>query len=74
MTMPTSLGAVGNLPSEDIVHLLNESGVNTGIDTGAIQRAACDVAAMLGIEPRSHVTRNGTRGDVTGRAAIHAAG
>jgi hydroxymethylglutaryl-CoA lyase len=73
MTMPSSLGAVGNLPTEDIVHLLNESGVDTGIDTQAIQQAARDIAAMLEIEPRSYVTRNGTRLDVSGRAAIHAA-
>ena len=31
---PTS-GSVGNLPTEDIVHLLNASGIDTGLDTGA---------------------------------------
>jgi hydroxymethylglutaryl-CoA lyase len=74
MTMPSALGAVGNLPSEDIVHLLNESGVDTGIQTQEIQQAARDIASMLGIEARSHVTRNGTRLDVSARAAAGAHG
>ncbi|MGE4218649.1 MAG: hydroxymethylglutaryl-CoA lyase [Alphaproteobacteria bacterium] len=62
--MPTTMGSVGNFPSEDTVHMLNEMGVETGMDTVAVKQAALDIAAMLAIEPRSHVTHAGTRADV----------
>ena len=52
---------------EDIVHLLNEMGVETGIDTAEAARAAWDVSRLLGIEPASHVTRSGTREEVLER-------
>jgi hydroxymethylglutaryl-CoA lyase len=66
---PTAMGAVGNLPTEDIVHMLNEMGVETGITTEAVIAAARDIAAMLDIEPRSFVTHAGTRGDIMAAAA-----
>jgi hydroxymethylglutaryl-CoA lyase len=64
MTLPASLGAVGNLPTEDIVQMLNESGVETGLSTEAVRDAARDVAQLLGIAPVSHVGLAGTRSDV----------
>jgi hydroxymethylglutaryl-CoA lyase len=66
---PTAMGAVGNLPTEDIVHLLNEMGVETGIATDSVIAAARDIAAMLDIEPRSFVTHAGTRVDIMAQAA-----
>ena len=65
---PTAMGAVGNLPTEDIVHLLNEMGVDTGITTEAVVAAARDIAKLLDIEPRSFVTHAGTRADIMERA------
>ncbi len=67
IAMPTSMGSVGNLATEDIVHLLNEMCVETGIDTAEAARAAWDVSRLLGIEPASHVTRSGTREEVLER-------
>ena len=64
MTLPTSLGAVGNLPTEDIVQMPNESGVETGLNTEAVRDAARDVAELLGIALVSHVGLAGTRSDV----------
>jgi hydroxymethylglutaryl-CoA lyase len=64
IAMPTSMGSVGNLATEDIVHLLNEMGVETGIDTREAARAAWDVSRLLGIEPASYVTRSGTREEI----------
>ncbi|MGE0718155.1 MAG: hydroxymethylglutaryl-CoA lyase [Alphaproteobacteria bacterium] len=64
MTLPTTIASVGNLPSEDVVHLLNEMGNATGVDTAAMRDASRDVAAMLGIQPRSHLAHSGTRADV----------
>ena len=58
---PTTMGAVGNLATEDIVHLLNEMEIATGITTDDAIAAAWDVARLLDITPRSHVTATGTR-------------
>lgn len=67
IVMPSTMGSVGNLATEDIVHLLNEMGVETGVDTREAMRAARDVSALLGIESASYVTRSGTREDVMER-------
>ena len=64
MTLPTTMGSVGNLPSEDVVYLLNEMEIETGLDTGAVLAAARDVAALLGVEPGSHIAHCGTRADI----------
>lgn len=64
IVMPTTVGSVGNFPSEDIVHMLNEMGIETGVDTTEAMKASKDIAAMLGVTPRSHVTGCGTRTDV----------
>ena len=64
IVMPTTMGSVGNFPSEDIVHMLNEMGIETGVDTVAAKEAAADIAKMIDIEPRSHITHCGTRTDV----------
>jgi hydroxymethylglutaryl-CoA lyase len=67
IAMPGAMGTVGNLPTEDVVHLLNEMGVVTGIATEAAIAASRDVAALLGIEARSHVAHGGTRRDILAR-------
>ena len=69
---PTTLGAVGNLATEDIVHLLNELQVQTGVATDDVIAAAWDVARLLDITPRSHVTASGTRAQVMADARTHA--
>jgi hydroxymethylglutaryl-CoA lyase len=70
--MPTTMGAVGNLATEDIVHLLNELHVKTGVATDHAMAAAWDVARLLDITPRSHVTASGTRAQVMRDAQTHA--
>jgi hydroxymethylglutaryl-CoA lyase len=71
IAMPKTMASVGNLATEDIVHMLNEMGVATGIETAAIAAAARDVGKLLGIEPGSHTAQIGTRADVmqAGRTA-----
>ncbi len=64
IVMPTTMGSVGNFPSEDIVHMLNEMGIDTGIDTRAAMEASKDIANMIEVTPRSHITNCGTRADV----------
>jgi hydroxymethylglutaryl-CoA lyase len=69
---PTTMGAVGNLATEDIVHLLNEMGIETGVSTDAAVAAAHDVAKLLDIKPQSYVTAAGTRAQVMADAKQNA--
>jgi hydroxymethylglutaryl-CoA lyase len=69
---PTTMGAVGNLATEDILHLLNELNVKTGVATDDVIAAAWDVAKLIDITPRSHVTASGTRAQVMRDAQTHA--
>jgi hydroxymethylglutaryl-CoA lyase len=64
MTMPTTMGSVGNLATEDVVYLLNEMGIATGLQTDEALAASRDVATLLGITPRGHIVHCGTRADV----------
>jgi hydroxymethylglutaryl-CoA lyase len=68
---PSNLGAIGNLATEDIVNLLNEMDVKTGVSTDAALLAARDIAAMLGIEPHSHLTAAGTRSFLMEQARLN---
>jgi len=68
---PSNLGAFGNLATEDIVNLLNEMDIQTGVSTDAALLAARDIAAMLGIEPRSYLTASGTRSYLMEQARLH---
>ncbi|MDX3969193.1 MAG: hydroxymethylglutaryl-CoA lyase [Bradyrhizobium sp.] len=69
---PTTMGAVGNLATEDIVNLLNEMGVNTGLATEAVVAAARDISKLLDIRPQSYVTAAGTRETIMREARSHA--
>lgn len=69
---PTTMGAVGNLATEDIVHLLNEMGVETGVSTQDVVAAAREIAALLDIDCRSYVSAAGTRAEILQSAASHA--
>lgn len=55
---------IGNLPTEDIVQLLNTSGLDTGLSTAAVVEAARDIAEMLELPHQSHALLYGTREDV----------
>jgi hydroxymethylglutaryl-CoA lyase len=67
IAFPGGTGSVGNLPSEDIVHFLNEMGIETGIDTQAARAAALDVAKIAGIPAASRLATIGTRADAMRR-------
>lgn len=64
IAMPHTIASVGNLATEDIVHMLNEMGIATGVATAEIAAAARDCAKLLGIEAGSHTAQVGTRADV----------
>jgi hydroxymethylglutaryl-CoA lyase len=65
IAMPTRLGSLGNFPTEDLVTMLAEMGVETGIDPERTVTLAYEIAAMLGIEPQSHRGSGATRKKVT---------
>jgi hydroxymethylglutaryl-CoA lyase len=64
IAMPSKLGSVGNFPTEDLVAMLSEMGIETGIDPAATITASHEIAAMLGIEPRSHRANGATRAGI----------
>ena len=72
IAMPTHMGSVGNLPSEDIVHFLNTLGVATGLDTARVLACAREIAALLDIEPMSYLARSGSREEMLARTSDHA--
>jgi hydroxymethylglutaryl-CoA lyase len=55
-------GAGGNLATEDLVHLLDDLGVTTGIDLEKVLAAARQVAAMIGHPVPSRLAAAGPRG------------
>jgi len=69
IAMPTTLGSVGNFPTEDLVTMLAEMGIETGIDPERTVALSHEIAAMLGIEPQSHRGSGATRPMVTKLAA-----
>ena len=72
IAMPANMGAVGNLPTEDIVHLLNSVGVDTGLDTMRVLECARRVASLLDMAPQSYLGHCGTREEMLARTAGHA--
>lgn len=68
IAMPSSLGSVGNFPSEDLVTMLSLMGVETGVTADAALRAAREVAALLDVVPRSHTGQGITRANVSRQA------
>ena len=71
IAMPTSVASVGNLPTEDLVALFESMGVRTGVDPEEAVAAAREIAALLGIEPRSHAAQVGTRAELLAQGRDH---
>jgi hydroxymethylglutaryl-CoA lyase len=64
MAIPTTVGKVGNFPLEDLVTMLEEMGVDTGLKSAEVIRAAHEIGARLGIPVDSHRGTGCTREDV----------
>ncbi len=56
---PTAVGAMGNVPTEDLVNMMEEVGVPTGVDFGRLIAAADLVREVLGTEPASYTYKQG---------------
>jgi hydroxymethylglutaryl-CoA lyase len=58
---PFAPGASGNLALEDLVHVLEETGVDTGIDLEALLEAGRLACGLVGRPVDSHIGRAGPR-------------
>lgn len=69
MAIPSAVGSVGNFPLEDLVTMLEEMGVATGLDPAAVIGASREIGARLGIEVQSHRGTGCTRDEIMKLAA-----
>ena len=68
---PFAPGASGNIATEELVYMLEESGVATGLDLDAVLEAARRTEAAVGHALPSSLYRAGGRSRPMGRAGIH---
>jgi hydroxymethylglutaryl-CoA lyase len=61
IAMPSSLGAIGNLATEDVAAFLESMGIETGLELDQLIVASEAVAELLKIMPRSHAANGVTR-------------
>lgn len=61
---PFAPGATGNISTEDLVHMLHEMGVETGIDLDALMGEARRLQDIVGHEVESFVLKGGKACDV----------
>lgn len=71
IAMPTKLGSPGNFPTEDLVTMLAEMGIASGIDPERAVATSCEIAAILRINPQSHRGNGATRQAVSELAITH---
>ena len=58
---PYAPGATGNIATEELVHMVEDMGVGTGIDLEAMIDAAADAERIIGRQLPSQVLRAGPR-------------
>lgn len=58
---PYAPGATGNIATEELVHMVEDMGVGTGIDLTALIEAAADAERIIGRQLPSQVLRAGPR-------------
>jgi hydroxymethylglutaryl-CoA lyase len=58
---PFAAGAAGNLATEDLVHLLDDLGLSSGIDLDALLGVSAQVASLVGHAVPSRVAAAGPR-------------
>lgn len=62
---PYAAGATGNVPTEDLVHMLHEMGIETGVDLEALIGCARLLEGLLGHELPGQVMKAGICGHLT---------
>jgi hydroxymethylglutaryl-CoA lyase len=63
---PYAPGATGNIATEELVHMVEDMGVDTGIDLEAMIDAAADAERIIGRQLPSQVLRAGPRSRTVG--------
>jgi hydroxymethylglutaryl-CoA lyase len=63
---PYAPGASGNIATEELVHMVEDMGVGTGIDLNAMIEAAADAERIIGRQLPSQVLRAGPRSRTVG--------
>ena len=58
---PFAPGATGNVVTEDLVHMVEDMGIDTGVDLPALLRASADAERLVGHPVPSQVLRAGPR-------------
>ncbi|MCK0207811.1 hydroxymethylglutaryl-CoA lyase [Starkeya koreensis] len=61
---PFAPGATGNISTEDLVHMLGEMGVTTGVDLPALLALARTLPALVGHDTPGQVAKAGRSGDL----------
>jgi hydroxymethylglutaryl-CoA lyase len=64
-------GASGNIATEDVIHMLQELGIDTGVDLPKAIATARTAQRMLGHEGASHVLKAGSCEDLINEIARH---
>jgi len=67
---PVVPGGSGNIPTEDLVNMLEEMGISTGIDLELVMVATKRIQQFLNHPLASHVLLSGTRKKLFQRAAV----
>ena len=60
VVLPDELAGVGNTPTEDLVQMLIQMGIETNVDPERAEAVAHDISDRLGIGHTSHVLMGGT--------------
>jgi hydroxymethylglutaryl-CoA lyase len=63
---PFAAGSAGNLATEDLVHLLDDMEVSTGVDLGRLLEVSALVARLVGHDVPSRVAAAGPRSRLAG--------
>ena len=70
---PFAPNATGNICTEDLVYLLHEMGIETGIDLPKLMTVACDVEEVVGHPIPGQVIKAGLRLDLHDMDAVRTA-
>ena len=70
---PFAPKATGNICTEDLVYLLEEMGIGTGIDLRMLSHIACDVEVAVGHELPGQIMKAGLRLDLHSMSSVRVA-
>jgi len=60
VVLPEGLAGIGNTPTEDLVQMLTEMGIETNAEFERVESVAHEIAARLDLPTTSHVLKGGT--------------